>query len=199
MSSDHKRNEHGEYVDRIPAEAALEAFEARNDAARPLTATDIMETLDCSRRTAHNKLNTLVDQGKLETRKVGARGRVWWPPVSNSDPERPATEPHHHANLPSEVEQAIQEADLPGAGETLDARQEALAAAYEYLTDRPSATKSDCLDDIYPKYPAGFETSKRWWNAIRPALKQLPAVDPPKEFEHLWQFLATDRFTPTLG
>ena len=57
------RNEHGQYTGRIPPEAALEVFEEREDLGRPLTAADVMEALECSRRTAHNKLNELVEAG----------------------------------------------------------------------------------------------------------------------------------------
>ena len=212
MASERERNANGEFTDRIPADAALDAFDGREDVARPLTAADVMEALDCSRRTAHNKLNALVDEGELETRKIGARGRVWWRPITAGERNRRLAvegaegrsagvdEPDGRTDgLPSEVEQAIRAADLPGSGRTLDARREALAAAYEHLTSHPSATKSDFLDDVYPKYPAAFETPEGWWNAIQPALKQLPAVDPPEERGHLWKFLGGDRFTPTLG
>ena len=202
MATERERNDNGEFTDRIPADAALEAFDERDDAARPLTAADVMDAIDCSRRTAHNKLNALVEQGALETRKIGARGRVWWRPIP-ADERRENAETDALAdrlNEPSsEVERAIRDADLPGAGRTLDARREALAAAYGYLTNHPSATKSDFIDDVYPKYPAKFETSEGWWNAIQPALRELPAVDSPEERGHLWQFLGGDRFTPTLG
>lgn len=202
MSTERDRDENGQFTGRIPAESALEAFEDREDAARPLTADDVMETLDCSRRTAHDKLNELVAAGTLETRKIGARGRVWWIPIDNA-PEPPENEARsddrNTDELSDDAERAIREAELPGSGEALAARREALAAAYEYLTSHPSATKSEFLDEIYPAYPAGFETPEGWWNAIQPALKQLPAVDPPEERGHLWQFLGADRFTPTLG
>ncbi|MFO7927431.1 ArsR family transcriptional regulator [Natronomonas sp.] len=202
MASERERNANGEFTDRIPADAALDAFDAREDAARPLTAADVMEALDCSRRTAHNKLNALVDEGSLQTRKVGARGRVWWRPIpagtlgDSTAADAPNGRPTDRS---SEVRRAIEDADLPGSGTTLQARREALTAAYEYLTSHPSATKSDFLDEVYPDYPANFETPEGWWNAIQPALKQLPAVDPPEERGHLWQFLGGDRFTPTLG
>ena len=203
MTAERERNANGEFADRIPAEAALAAFETREDLARPLTAADVMDELDCSRRTAHNKLNALVEDGTLETRKIGSRGRVWWQPVpagtdlATSDDASLSADGRE--NRPSEVERAIQNAELPGSGRTLQARREALAAAYEHLTNHPSATKADFLDEVYPAYPADFETSEGWWNAIQPALKELPAVDPPEERGHLWKFLGGDRFTPTLG
>ena len=40
-----------------------------------------VDELGIARRTAHNKLNALVERGELETRKIGARGRVWWVPI----------------------------------------------------------------------------------------------------------------------
>ena len=62
----------------------LAVFDQRSDQAKPLTASDVMDAVGCSRRTAHNKLGELVETGALETRKVGARSRVWWIPMPHS-------------------------------------------------------------------------------------------------------------------
>jgi hypothetical protein len=183
-SADRERNERGQYADRIPPSAVLDVFEARADRARPLTASDVMESLDCSRRTAHNKLNDLVERGRLETRKVGARSRVWWVPI-------PA-EPDADDVRRESVSRAIREADLPGSGPTLSRRREALEAAYDYLTEHPEAKKADFLRDVYHDHPAGYESAEGWWNAIQPALKRLPGVDPPEERGHIWHFLGGD-------
>ncbi|EMA01164.1 hypothetical protein [Haloferax denitrificans] len=204
------RNEHGQYVGRISLDAVLDVFEGRDDAARPLTATDVMEALDCSRRTAHNKLNELEERGDLATRKVGARSRVFWIPMpareestagraadstdsaspseTGDSGEAKADDPDDLDHPPA-VSSAIERADLPGSGPMLDARREALSAAYQYLTDHPEAKKADFLRDVYHDYPAGFESAEGWWNAIQPALKQLPGVDPPEERGHIWHFL----------
>jgi MarR-like DNA-binding transcriptional regulator SgrR of sgrS sRNA len=56
-------------------------FEQRDDYAEPLTAQEVAEELDCSRRTALNKLHDLADQTDLTSKKVGGRSRVWWIPV----------------------------------------------------------------------------------------------------------------------
>jgi len=56
-------------------------FEARDDYAEPLTASEVADTLGCSRRTALNKLHRLEDQTDLQSKKVGGRSRVWWIPV----------------------------------------------------------------------------------------------------------------------
>ncbi|WP_101297211.1 helix-turn-helix domain-containing protein [Halegenticoccus soli] len=184
QTPDRRRNEHGQYADRIPLDRVMGVFEARDDRARPLTATDVMEALGCSRRTAHNKLNALTERGALDTRKVGARSRVWWVPIERPvDPEVPSD------GRPAAVSRAIETANLPGSGPTLEARREALSAAYDYLAEYPEAKKADFLRDVYHEHSAGFESAEGWWNAIQPALKQLPGVDPPKERGHIWHFL----------
>ncbi len=213
MSNDRERNSHGQFTDRIPPEAALEVFDERDDLGRPLTADDVMDHLECSRRTAHNKLSTLVEEGKLKTRKVGSRGRVWWVPMpaestavpAESASGEPAESPTQQPTAddtetpPPAVREAIETVDLPGSGATLEARRAALFASYQYLVENPSARKADFLENVYPDHPAEFETDEGWWNAIQPALKELPAVDPPEERGHRWTFLGGDRFTPTLG
>jgi hypothetical protein len=178
-------------------------FEAREDHARPLTASDVMDELDCSRRTAHNKLNELVEQGVLDTRKVGARSRVWWVPIDRAEEasapadrstaidsgEEPSASDDGSASGHDSVSAAISHAELPGTGPTLEARREALSAAYDYLTDHPQAKKADFLRDVYHDHEAGYESAEGWWNAIQPALKELPGVDPPEERGHLWHYL----------
>jgi len=61
--------------------AVIEVFKTREDYAEPLTATEIADRLDCSRRTALNKLHTLQDDTDITSKKVGGRSRVWWIPV----------------------------------------------------------------------------------------------------------------------
>ncbi|WP_435096183.1 PAS domain S-box protein [Halarchaeum sp. P4] len=59
-------------------EETLDVF-ARTDApGTPLTTSEVADELDCARRTAYGKLETLAERGELETKKVGARGRIWW-------------------------------------------------------------------------------------------------------------------------
>ena len=74
------RDESGQFSDRISPDRVLEVFNELEDSARPLTSSDVADELEIARRTALNKLNALVERGDLETRKVGARGRVWWVP-----------------------------------------------------------------------------------------------------------------------
>ncbi|WP_312909143.1 hypothetical protein [Natronosalvus caseinilyticus] len=65
---------------RVEADACLEAFVDREDAAEPLTSSEVAEAVGIARRTAHKKLEELADRGVLASKQVGARGRVWWIP-----------------------------------------------------------------------------------------------------------------------
>jgi predicted DNA binding protein len=73
---------------RVPVEEVLATFRRGGDPRAPLTAPEVAEELGCARRTAHAKLETLAERGDLRTKKVGARGRVWWPaPADGADGE----------------------------------------------------------------------------------------------------------------
>jgi len=63
-------------IDDIYAET-LRVF-LKRDSAGPLTTPEVAESLDCGRRAAHKRLQTLADHGELRTKKVGAGARVWW-------------------------------------------------------------------------------------------------------------------------
>ncbi|QLK27194.1 hypothetical protein HYG81_06210 [Natrinema zhouii] len=78
--ADRERSDTGEFDDHIPVDRVRAVFDELEDSAEPLDAGTVAEHADMARRTAHNKLNDLVDEGELRTKKVGARGRIWWIP-----------------------------------------------------------------------------------------------------------------------
>lgn len=63
----------------------LEAVESLGPPGTPVTTAEVAASFDCTDRTVYNKLDALVEDGTLETKKVGARGRVWWRPPSAVD------------------------------------------------------------------------------------------------------------------
>lgn len=63
----------------------LEVFEQEANVGTPLTTNEVADALGCARRTAYNKLDALVERDLLRTKKVGARGRVWWLPAPTDD------------------------------------------------------------------------------------------------------------------
>jgi PAS domain S-box-containing protein len=52
----------------------------------PLTTTDVAEQVGLGRRSTYERLDRLVDCGRLETKKVGANARVWWRPRTAHSP-----------------------------------------------------------------------------------------------------------------
>ena len=87
MANERPRNQRDQDSDRLPPETVLGVFDRRTDLARPLTSSDVADTLDCARQTALNKLDELVAAGSLESRDVGAhaRVRVFWRPIPADD------------------------------------------------------------------------------------------------------------------
>lgn len=76
-------NPEGGRPEEYPLDDVLATFGVNSDPCEPLSAGEVAERLDCGRRTALNKLDALVEEEQLRTKKVGARGRVFWRPGGN--------------------------------------------------------------------------------------------------------------------
>ncbi|WP_277555247.1 bacterio-opsin activator domain-containing protein [Halobaculum limi] len=72
----------------------LEAFPRRG---QPLTTTEIAANLGVGRRGTYDRLRRLEAVGRIESKKVGSGGRVWWRPVADEDDERPDTDENGEA------------------------------------------------------------------------------------------------------
>jgi len=72
---DRERDDSGQYAEQITSEDVLSVFQ--NAELPVLTATEVSETLDCSRPSAYNKLEDFVEQEELYKKKVGARAAVY--------------------------------------------------------------------------------------------------------------------------
>lgn len=79
-----------------PVDVLAETFDVFEEfgPGTPLTTSEVSTHLDCSRRATYDRLERLVEQGEIETKKVGARGRVWWrpPEVRPGDGDRSRTD-----------------------------------------------------------------------------------------------------------
>ena len=203
------RDESGQFADRIPPESVLDVFANREDFAHPLTAQDVADGLDIARRTAHNKLNALEESGELATRKVGARGRVWWVPIDEDDlvpgadvlpDSRERRESREEPPEQDEGEDTASDsgrrepAPAPGDGagrdragledalaalDTSDRRRDAVRACVAYLREAGAASKSDFQREVYPDHPAGFQSEDGWWNKIGLELLKAVGADSP--------------------
>lgn len=58
-------------------------------AGEPRTTPEVAESLDLGRRSTYARLERLVDDDRLETKKVGANARVWWRPSRTPSVESP--------------------------------------------------------------------------------------------------------------
>lgn len=68
----------GRFENKYPDSAILQTLaEAFPE---PLSNVEIADRCGFSRGTAHNRLHELLDDGEagLQTKKIGARARVWW-------------------------------------------------------------------------------------------------------------------------
>jgi hypothetical protein len=82
------------------------------------------------------------------------------------------------ASPPAAVETAIETTDLPGSGDKLAARQEAVRAAVAYLYENGTATPAEFKRDVYPEHPArhteGSDPANAWWKrTVSEGLKQV--------------------------
>ncbi|WP_207591845.1 ATP-binding protein [Halomontanus rarus] len=69
----------------VTTDDALRVFTQSQRPWEPLTATEVADELACTRRTAHRKLEDLAERGELETKKTGARSRIWWRPPTGGE------------------------------------------------------------------------------------------------------------------
>lgn len=56
----------------------VEIMKSVDDEYEPHTSIEIADELGCSRQTVYDRLVELENAGKVNTKKVGSRGRVWW-------------------------------------------------------------------------------------------------------------------------
>lgn len=142
------RDDGGRFADGIDPETVLDVFDAREDLARPITATDVVDELGIARRTAHNKLNALVERGVLETRKIGARGRVWWTPIDAQPTPDSRDDDAETADSRPETDADRDETHTSGAGPAADEGAHDADELDETLSDRAA----DVVDEIDAEY-----------------------------------------------
>ena len=70
-----ERDESGQYMEQVTLDSVLAVFE--NAEVPVLTASEVADELECSRPSAYNKLETLVEREELHKKKVGARAAVY--------------------------------------------------------------------------------------------------------------------------
>lgn len=191
-------------IPRVTPEDAAAVFEERSDVAEPLTAKEVGEALDCTRRTALTKLEALSEDGDVASKKVGGRARVWWVPVEREELE-PEPEPEGHTDsVETESEdvatgtqrreasdQLFYDVNLPGDGENLKARREAIQQIHSYLKEHGSGRRADFAEivDVEKTGYANFNSFYTNCVTVPGTLGALPDVEPPGEGGHTYQYV----------
>ena len=67
-----------------PPAAVLAIFDALGRGCEPVSARELADELDCSRRVAAERLDELVERGVVESKSVGDGRRVWWRPADSA-------------------------------------------------------------------------------------------------------------------
>ena len=60
-----------------------------DEGGEPLTTTEVADLVDVGRRSTYERLKTLVERNRLNTKKAGANARVWWRPAARFTAETP--------------------------------------------------------------------------------------------------------------
>jgi PAS domain S-box-containing protein len=89
----------------------LAVFETADGVGTPMTTNEVAAHHDISRRSTYERLERLVEQGFLETKKVGASGRIWWRPAT-VDPNETRVEPER-ATVRVQRREARQTPEIP--------------------------------------------------------------------------------------
>ncbi|MFC7216357.1 bacterio-opsin activator domain-containing protein [Saliphagus sp. GCM10025334] len=76
---------------RVTRDEVLAVFEDRANPHEPMATSEVADSVDVARRTVYDKLEQLVAEGFLESKKVGARARVWWLATTADAPTSAAT------------------------------------------------------------------------------------------------------------
>ena len=211
------RNESGQYADGIDPEAVLDVVDAREDLARPITAGDVVDELGIARRTAHNKLGALVERDVLETRKIGARGRVWWRPIladsGDTHPPRDGRESVETRPRDERDQSAAAVTDTPGTAAHSDvidaavdkaaeswednearlaARKNAARAVLKGLRERPMS-RGEMVERFYDDYDISGQNEDTWYRKNLAECENAPlkAVASYNSGTRKWEFDAS--------
>lgn len=76
VSGDVDRATGGEFREKYSDDDVVAALAAA--APEPLAAAEVADEVGLARTTAHNRLGKLAEEGVVDTKKFGAKGRAYW-------------------------------------------------------------------------------------------------------------------------
>lgn len=188
---------------RVTPEDTLQVFDEREDPAEPLTASEIGDVLKCSRRTALNKLHTLEEREDVVSKKAGGRSKVWWVPLR--DGERKARADFDGDDLQGDPSTTLDDTDpesgksgvfpdlrdrIPGSGDNLEGRLDAVRDIWEYLKENGSGQRAD-FKEVVDVPPTGYKSFNSFYTNCTDngaLLGDLPGVKSPGEGGHTYRY-----------
>jgi len=182
-----------------------------------VTAKDLADALDCSTEHVRQKMDALLLSDVAESKKAGARARVYWhvervcaphiapedhPDQSDlEDAARPAerdvdreTTEVTDADASDDLADDLDALDLAGTGDLLAERREAVRECYEFLQSEGTATRAEFIRTVYEDRPAGYSSEGGWWNTVgkdglRGLAERRDDVAAPTEGAHQWRYV----------
>lgn len=152
-----------------------------------VTAREVSEALDCSRRHALDQLKLLEREGSVGSKQTGGRSRAWWHEERVCPPHVPPEEHPDQSDLSDAgaptppqgprdgpQEDVIEAVDLPGSGERLQERRNALRHAVDLLREQGETRASDLREQVYSEHSGGYASPRSLWkNCLQTALRDL--------------------------
>lgn len=189
-------------------------FLQRQDQFEPLTAHEVANKLDVSRKTAYNRLQELTEEGYLQSKKTGAKGRVWWPEsdvwypnlseleLKNRSAEQILQRLDQSAalteskDLPPIVHREIQQLDIPGKDELAAQRRMAIREAYKTLAELGKADRKEILQQMeFEPAEIGYKDADSFWRNLivkHDIMRQLTGVIVPVEGGRYYQYVGQE-------
>lgn len=205
MPNDSRDAESGQYTEKYPRSAFREAIDAEGGLA---STVEVAERVGCARPSAYTKLNQMADDEEIIRKKVGhsiawatlpslagqeadSSGATNDESLSSPEPSGPQAD----QTAENDAYAAIDSLDLPGAGNRLEARRDAVRAMYDYIRENGRGRKSEFKDLLDAEgIDTGYETFGSFWtNTIknRNAL-DLPGIETPPEGSPWYRYVDDD-------
>lgn len=152
----------------------VEAVETAPDPV--LTAAEISDRVDLGTRSVRDRLRPIIDDGRVVTKDVGG-SRIYYSPDLIGYRAYVLDRREQREDAPAGRQQLAELVDgleLPGEGQLLQQRRDAVLAAVSTIRELGVARRGDVLDAIHPEHAAGYESAiSLWKNTIQPALGEL--------------------------
>lgn len=167
-----ENNTKGGRKPRVEDSDILEVFKETADPV--LSTAEVADAVPIKRRGTLNRLQSLKEEGELESKQIGGRNTVWWLPsdagarkptdsmrTAESTPQQEGTkttsQPLPESDSPqSHQKDSYSDVSFPGSKD----RQECIAAidaVGEYLKAKGPASMSDIVQEVMPEYSAGYD------------------------------------------